>query len=305
MIENYIKKLIDNIPQTNKQESMDLILDGGVFNGSYQIGCLYFLREMEKQQRIKIGKISGCSIGSLCALLYFIDKLDLSIEIYDYSIKYFKKHKKLDILHSLIDDKIRSLLPPDLHIQITKKIYITYYDVIKQKKIVKYTYSSVEDILDTIKKSSFVPFFINGDYLYQNKYIDGMNPYIFRCSQKRPKKILYIDLFGFDKLSYLFSVKNEKTNFHRILSGILDIHLFFIKQTPTQMCSYVNKWSVYLWIRNKLIKYLVEKAIFFVVICSLVAKKYVPKEFKHTLIVKFLKKVTRDLYIMMLEHYCL
>ena len=39
-------------------------------------------------------------------------------------------------------------------------------------------------------------------------------------------------------------VKNEKTNLHRILIGVLDFHLFLIKQRKTAMCSYVNDWYI-------------------------------------------------------------
>ena len=50
MIEQYVNKLIDNLPDniknTKKPIVLDLVLDGGVFNGSYLVGALYFLKEM-------------------------------------------------------------------------------------------------------------------------------------------------------------------------------------------------------------------------------------------------------------------
>ena len=47
-IDHYVSKLIDNLPDTikNKTQNIDLVLDGGVFNGSYLVGILYFLKEM-------------------------------------------------------------------------------------------------------------------------------------------------------------------------------------------------------------------------------------------------------------------
>mgnify|MGYP003840060669 CR=1 FL=1 len=36
---------------------IDLVLDGGIFNGSYLIGALYFLKEMEKKKYIKINEL--------------------------------------------------------------------------------------------------------------------------------------------------------------------------------------------------------------------------------------------------------
>ena len=101
---------------------------------------------------------------------------------------------------------------------------------------------SIFNIVNTIIKSCYIPFLIDGNVLYKNKYVDGINPHVFKEQNKRP--ILHLDLFGYDKVKYLINIKNEKTNFHRILSGLLDIHNFYIKQTDTDMCSYINKRSL-------------------------------------------------------------
>ena len=87
MINEYVNKLIENLPDNIKNckepEKIDLVLDGGIFNGSYLVGALHFLKEMEKRNYIKIERISGCSIGSSVAFLYFIDALDLMPKLYD------------------------------------------------------------------------------------------------------------------------------------------------------------------------------------------------------------------------------
>ena len=54
-----------------------------------------------------------------------------------------------------------------------------------------------------------------------------------------------MELFGYDKFIYALNIKNEKTNYHRILTGLLDIHSFYIKKTNTSMCSYVEDWNIY------------------------------------------------------------
>jgi hypothetical protein len=74
MINEYVIKLIENLPDdiknVNEPIKMDVVLDGGIFNGSYHVGALYFLKEMENRKYIKIERISGCSVGSnnLCCL---------------------------------------------------------------------------------------------------------------------------------------------------------------------------------------------------------------------------------------------
>ena len=98
MINSYINKLIENLPleikqnQTNKTPmKVDLILDGGLFNGSYLVGALYFIKEMEARKYIKVERISGCSIGSIVGFLYFIDALDELPSLYESLLVDFKK----------------------------------------------------------------------------------------------------------------------------------------------------------------------------------------------------------------------
>lgn len=300
IIEEYVKKLIDNVPPSaeGKTQEIDLILDGGIFNGSYQIGSLFFLREMENQKKIKIGKISCCSAGALCALLYYIDRLDLAIDLYECTLEHFKKYKNLDCLHDYIDNKFAPFLKEDSYKKISNKICICFHDIKRKKKIVRRKYSSNDDLLQCIKRSTFIPYFINGAPVLEKRYIDGINPYIFRCEPN--KKLLYIDLLGIDKITHAFSVKNEKTNFHRILAGILDIHLFFIKQTNTQMCSYVNDWSFLYWITNGAFKTALEKIIVYCVVLYICLIKYIPEQFKDTLA----GKIFGEIFGLLIEHYC-
>ena len=72
------------------------------------------------------------------------------------------------------------------------------------------------------------------------------------------KKRIYIELITWDKLIDIVSIKNETTSFHRILIGLLDIHLFLIKQKSTDMCSYIHEWSIneLLIVENVVKKYL-------------------------------------------------
>ena len=50
MIQDYTTKLIDDLPENIKNCKnpimIDLVLDGGAFNGAYLVGALFFLKEM-------------------------------------------------------------------------------------------------------------------------------------------------------------------------------------------------------------------------------------------------------------------
>lgn len=304
MINDYVIKLIENLPDEIKNVKepikMDLILDGGAFNGSYQVGALYFLKEMEKRKYIKINRISGCSVGSIVGFLYFIDGLDLMYKVYDLINKEFRKTYSLNFIKNL-KQYLGDHIPNDICDKINGRLFITYNNIKKRTKPVKSSYKNVDDILNTIVKSSYIPYLIDGNILYKNKSIDGINPFIFK---ERENKILYLDLFGSDKLFNLINVKNEKTNFHRILSGLLDVHCFFIKKGNTSMCSYVNDWTYYNIFFNN-IKVLIERICVYLIHLLLFIKTQVPNEFKENIIYKILSKTSYEIFIIILENYCL
>ena len=304
MINEYVIKLIENLPDEIKNVKepikMDVVLDGGVFNGSYHVGALYFLKEMENRKYIKIERLSGCSVGSIVGFLYFIDSLDLMPKLYDLINKEFRQTYNLKLITELkkyLSDRI----PNDICERVNGKLYITYNNIKKGTKPVRSVYKNVDDIINTIIKSSYIPYLIDGNILYENKSMDGITPFIFK---EREKKILYLDLFGSDKLGNLLNVKNEKTNFHRILSGLLDIHSFFIKQSNTPMCSYVNDWS-YSNICFNHMKTIIERICIYLIHVLLYVKTHISCEFKETVIYKILSKISYDIFIIILENYCL
>jgi len=306
MLHNYIEKLIENLPINIKENTrplvIDVVLDGGIFNGSYLIGALFFLKEMEKKKYIKIDRISGCSIGAIVAFAYFIENgLDNTSFFYKMAYDEFKSTYSLSVIKD-IKTKLFSNMPDDICNKINNKLFITYNNLKKHKKIVKSEYKSKDDIINTIIQSCYIPYLIDGNLLYRNKTLDGINPYIFKIQPH--KKILYLDLFGFDKITRLLNVKNEYNNYHRILSGLLDIHHFFIKKTSTQMCSYVNDWSClnYYFIYLKIF---IEKSFILFIRLVIYINKNFPKEWKKSIFIKILCKILQDVFIILLETYCI
>jgi hypothetical protein len=235
---------------------LDLVLSGGLFNGSFMAGSLLFLKEMHNQGHVDIRRISGCSVGALCGLLYFVGQLSLMTDLYDKLLAHFSFHRDLTIFHSFLDIILLPLLPSDIHVALSGKLYISFCHVKKMKKIIKKTYSSPKDVIQAIKKSCFVPYLIDGRPCFRGSYMDGINPFLFTA--RRDRKILHVDLWTYDKMKYAVSVKNEASNAHRVLSGVLDTHMFFIKQSPTQMCSYVNDWTWLDAFWHRVAKYVIE-----------------------------------------------
>jgi hypothetical protein len=304
MINEYVIKLIENLPDdiknVNEPVKMDVVLDGGIFNGSYHVGSLYFLKEMENRKYIKIERISGCSVGAIVGFLYFIDALDLMPKLYDLINKEFRQTYNLNLIKEL-KKHLSERIPSDICERVNGRLYITYNNIKKGTKPVKSVYKDVDDIINTIIKSSYIPYLIDGNILYENKAVDGIIPFVFK---EREKKILYLDLFGSDKLGNLLNVKNEKSNYHRILSGLLDIHSFFIKKSNTPMCSYVNDWN-YSNICFNYIKTIIERICIYLIHVLLFLKKNISCEFKETVLYKILSKISYDVFIIILENYCL
>ena len=309
MIQNYVNKLIENLPDDIKNNkstlNIDLVLDGGAFNGSYQIGALCFLKEMENRKYIKIKRLSGCSVGSIVALFYFLNKLDLFEHVYQICYHNLKTNYNLQTLKDL-KNILKEYMPHDFYKKINNNLYITFYNVTKREKVIKKTYKNNDDIINTIIKSSFIPIIIDGNLLYKNSFVDGINPYIFKIKPNR--KILYLDLFGLDKISNLLNVKNESNNFHRILSGLLDIHNFYIKQSNTNMCSYVNEWTLTNHV-SYIIKYAIEKICIYIIYLLIYIKNTIPfslyNSIQESIMYKLILKIVKELYILMIDKYCL
>jgi len=303
LIEKYVEKLIENLPDNAKKiGKIDLVLEGGLFNGSYLVGALYFLKEMEKRKYVTIDRISGCSIGSIIGFLYYIDALDVIVPIYKEIINEFKNKFTLKIVKK-IKKLLNNRIPEEICLKLNGKLYISYNNIKNRKKIIKSTYKNIDDIIDTIIKSCFLPYVIDHRFLYKNKYMDGINVYIFK--QQPSKKILYLDL-SYNKITSIFNIKNEKTNVNRILSGLLDIHSFFIKGYNTDMCSFVNDWNFTYHVRNKL-KYSIEKIIVYIIYLINYFKKYISSsssDFNKNIFIKILFKIIYDIYCILLETYC-
>lgn len=293
--------LPDHIKNTNNPLKIDLVLDGGVFNGSYLAGALLFLKEMENRKYIIVERISGCSIGSIVGFLYLMDRLDLITNIYEEFNKEFKETYSLNIIKYIKGNLIEFSNEENLK-KINSKLYITYHNIIKNSKKVKSLYKNWDEMTDSLIKSCFFPYLINGNLLYKNKYLDGISPYIF--NEEPGKKILFMELFSSDKICGIINIKNEKTNHHRILTGLLDIHNFFIKNSRTAMCCYVNDWNLFDKFYYKL-KTIFEKCFTYIIYLFVILKKHINIDINDTIYYKLISKISYDVFIILLETYCL
>lgn len=327
-----IVNMVDNIQNIqNEVIHIDLILSGGAFNAIYLVGCLHFIREMERRNKIIIHRISSCSASSLVGLLYFTNNLELfETKLYDISVNSFKKNKKYifsdeDIItvFNLIKKtlyEVNGLTEYEILIKVNYKLYITYFDIKKCKRIVKKKYKSLDDIFETIKKSVHIPFITMKCMLYQNRYMDGWQPFIFTNNKSNnstsletiKKKQLYIDLLGRDKVKHCIILKSKKKNKDKIMNGIFDAYSFFYEdgKNETAMCGYFNDYSI-----TSLIKYY-SIYIFSYILCIFlylyVFLFHIPSYHNNIFPVYFIKKFLnfileyiKNAFHYFFEHYCL
>ena len=145
----------------------------------------------------------------------------------------------MDIFKKKLTDVIKE---EDMTI-INNRFYLTYFDTIKGKQIVKRKYKSKAELIDNIIKSLYVPYLIDRRPTDNDGCIDGAFPYMFK-SRTRKRKILFLNLQSMDKFKKMIFIKNEKNIYPRLLEGLMDTHSFFEKNIPNNMCSYVNDWSM-------------------------------------------------------------
>jgi|MDSZ01.3.fsa_nt_gb hypothetical protein len=295
MLNEYINYLIENVNSNNIYNEIDLVLDSGAFNGSYMIGCLIYLKSMEEKNLIHINRISGCSIGSILGLCFISNKIDIAIKNGIKMMQFIRKTQDLTLLdknfNSIIDEIISDF---DVKI-LDNKLFITYFDIEKKKQILISKYKNKKFLKKIIRKSIHIPYLLDRKISYNNS-IDGCYPFIFK---ERINKILFINLQSFDKMKNILVIKNEKNIFSRILTGVLDIHNFFINN-KCDMCSYVNDWTI-----SQIVLYR-SRELIFTFICYfinilLILKKYIPdcidKNIYYNKVLCIIKDIYEDILI--------
>ena len=299
--------LVKNIDESNiKEKEIDLIISGGAFNVSYLAGCLYFICEMREKGLIRVNKISTCSASSIMGLLFLIDKVDIFVEkLYELLIGSFKRNRNVIFDEESLSSIIKTIegeLPEDVLDKINNRLYITYYDVIDCKHVIKSTFEDVNDIIKTIRRSCFIPYITMDKLLEDNKYIDGGTPYIF--NKESGKNRLYIDLCGMDKIMDSIVIKRDKIVMHRILGGIIDIHTFFFKCKETSMCCYVEDWGIIRMIEFKMLEFRLYTICVFIHILVMVNDNIIDKHYKDNKVIKFICNMLRENLSKIVEKYC-
>ena len=147
-LKTYIGALIENLDKEKLPKNIDLILDGGAFNGAFGYGILIYLKELEKLKLLQIDRISGTSIGSIFGAIYLTNTLDENIILFEKLLNTFREtmflDKMSDIIHKFVNDYVS-----DIEI-LNNKLFITYYDVTTMKQVIVSKYESKEELIEIV-----------------------------------------------------------------------------------------------------------------------------------------------------------
>ena len=308
-IENYAKTLTGDLSPTAFQKTMeiDLVMEGGIFNGSYLIGCVFYLKQMMALSYVAIDRISACSIGSMTALLFYIENEQVIFDVYRLMYKHFKSFHNIDVFDAVFE-QFKQALPGNILTRVNGKLYISYHNVSNSRRVVKKHYNTIDELLDTVRKSCSLPFAVDFNLLYKEKYVDGLYPYVFRSTNaiRKKKRVLYLSLHRWTKIASTVCIKHETSNMHRIFEGLIDMHYFFMSgfTRGTTLCSFVDKWSFIDRLDHVLFVFVLQVLLFMVkqlYFCSNFTKLCHHRFKKHFDVNKTLK----CLYTNMLDSYCI
>ena len=247
MFDKEIKNLVSNIEKPKTPLILDLILEGGAFNGSYELGVCYFLKELERQEYIKVNRISGASIGSIIGGCYLLDKLDSYYDSYNKLREEWKNTLSVGFYKNLLQNTIEDMSDNVLEL-VNDKLYVSYNDIVTRQQCVKSSYDTTNELIHSIFKSCHIPYISSENLCEEEFFIDGGVPFIFIDREKEKisqnKDILYVSISHFNILFDSLNISKEVSLDGRILNGILNCYNLFMKNENNTMCSFMSKWKI-------------------------------------------------------------
>tara|TARA_Y100000780_G_C13694333_1_gene420836 strand:+ start:9703 stop:10614 length:912 start_codon:yes stop_codon:yes gene_type:complete len=277
MKKTLLNNLVDDI-YIKRCKNINIVLEGGGFNGAYEIGVLSFIKKLERKNQVKIHKISGVSIGSVTGLLYLIDKLDYYEKYYERMREEITKNRSFYTIKNVLTKIFNKITEKVFEKIKTDKLYISYFNLQLKKHITKSKFINKEDLFETILKSIHVPYINYKNEMsyidkFKNEYIDGLYPYIFKsCDKYIASKTIYVSINHLNTLHNCYDTTNEKTPISRILHGILDCYDLFKYNKPSRICSYVEDWSIFNILYYKLKETILHLIVYMISYISIIAK---------------------------------
>ena len=235
-----ICKLVPNVNRARVPAEMNVVFDGGAFNGYYGLGVGLYLQELERQKVTRVVKVSGVSIGAILALWYLLDspKTDMNA-LFVKMAKHFERRRNLRVYRKLVARFIYESISSDDLSFMEDRLYISYYDTRDCMRKTVSRYKSRAHLVEVVVRSGHIPFVISDSIAYRGRYIDGVRPEVFSGLTRS----LFVHVATVEKWGRMFSVGTEANIMHRLTGGAADADSFFTTGF-SRMCGYTDDWNL-------------------------------------------------------------
>ena len=242
VLSDYIKAVTKNI-RLNDDLQIDLVISGGAFNGAMALGSIMLIKQLEIEGKIKVDKLSGCSVGAPMIITYLANAFDKYGPVFQNLKTCLKSNGNISCLRDNIHNFVYNIFDSDEAMKKTldNKCFINYNDIVNCKYCTISNFESRDHLISCVLRSMYIPLLIDGNSKVEDKYIDGIVPYIFKDSKN---DILYVELMkdNTDIVKCMVTQK-EKNEHYRVLQGVTDAAKFF-SENNSERLSWYKDWSI-------------------------------------------------------------
>ena len=255
-------------------KEIDLIIGGGGFNGFYVFGFNKILKKLEREEKLKIQRYAGTSVGAICAILIVCQVTDEQI----LSLYENIKNKREFLMY--IRDELKRILPSNAYLLCTNKVYISVTSFPYLQNHILSEYESNDELIDACIASSCMPFLVTNRLYHtfrKRYYLDGFlsRNLIFFNDNKREQLVIQPHKVEYNLFNRFVAKNSAVTGL--IVKGAVDAESFFSKEQNLEL-------PYLMWFtsqskqknNNNLYIYLLTLSSGFLVLCSitLVTKSY-------------------------------
>jgi hypothetical protein len=172
-------------------------------------------------------------------------------------------------------------------------------DLRTQARQIVSEFTSKEHLSETLKKSSYLPGFINGEFMTSDECIDGGTPYVFPFDIEKRKdehyRTLYVKLSSFGLLREALSAKSDINVASRAVEGIQRVHDLLKTKHANKLVSFVEDWTITDYSMNSAGRFL-WLIITYIVHLIVLMSSYFPVEVKQSPIYRRLTCLMKELW---------
>jgi hypothetical protein len=299
LLNQYINALLVNVDINKLPKNVNLIFDSGAVNGLLGVGAALYINMLQEKKYIKVYKVSGCSIGSIIAVWYLCGCPDLIYDLLDELFNHYKTHKNFFIYEKIIKDSIYKLFVNDDLTILTNILHINYYDTKKHKQCIISNFYTREHLIECILRSSHIPYITTNVYKLNDRYIDGISPYIFEIGNNKNinmngnidngYKNIFIKLVDLHNPLKSVNVKNEKNIYTRLLKGVSETNDFFVNNNNS-LCLYTSCFiKTQLYIRQIFVLFII-----LIIDYIIIINNNLPDCVKHSMLYNIIIGIRKD-----------